>query len=280
MIKHSDSLKHKEGFISEYGSLTPELLNFYTEIFLAQEESAPRYENLLRDKNFFQYDILPALIIDSISFHDKLKDELYDLLKKITAIISKMNQGMNFTLLLDNFKNDADFIICRLLKLNFVDLENRCRKYNLAIEEFIFVMHNLFKPMLIELRNQSGMDFTKKDEYFEKNCPFCGYLPNISKIVESKDNKLYLHCSICENDWSFPRLTCPACGSTEQSKQGYFEFEDNDLYRIYYCDDCKHYIKSIKVSKIEEDSNYDLAVEDIITNFIDATMIDKGYKRM
>ncbi|MCL2154748.1 MAG: formate dehydrogenase accessory protein FdhE [Leptospirales bacterium] len=279
MIKHSDSLKQKEGFISEYRSLTPELFNFYMEIFLAQEESAPEYENLLKGKNFFQYDISPALIIDNISFHDELKNELYGLLKKLTAIISKTNKGMNFALLLDSFGNDADFIISKLLKLEFVDLENRCRKYNLAIDEFIFVIHNLFKPMLIELRNQSKMDFAK-DEYFENKCPFCGYLPNISKIVESKDNKLYLHCSICENDWSFPRLTCPTCGSTEQSKHGYFEFEDNSLYRAYYCDDCKYYVKSIKISKVNEDSNYDLAVEDIITNFIDATMIDKGYKRI
>ena len=280
MIKHSNSLKQRQGFISEYGSLSPELFDFYMEIFLAQEESAPKYENLLQGKTFFQHDILPALIVDNISFHDELKDELYDLLKKITAIISKMNQGMNFDLLLDNFRDDADFIFCKLLKLDFADLENRCKKYNLAIEEFIFVIHNLFKPMLIELRNQSGMDFIKKDdEYFENNCPFCGYLPNICKIVESKENKLFLHCSMCENDWNFPRITCPACGSNEQANYGYFEFEENSPYRIYYCDDCKHYVKSIKVPKLKEDS-YDLTVEDIITNFMDATMMDKGYKRI
>ena len=279
MIRHSDYLKEKEGVISEYESMTPEMFNFYMEIFLAQEESAPKYENLLKDKKFFRHDKSPALIIEDISLRDELLDELLDLLKKLTAIISKMNQGMNFILLLDNFRDDADFIFCRLLKLDFGELENRCGKYNLAIDEFIFVMHNLFKPMLVELRRLSKMDFTK-DEYFDNNCPFCGYLPNMSKIVESKDNKRYLHCSICENIWNFPRLACSNCDSTEQSKQGYFEFEDNGLYRVYYCDDCKHYIKSVKVPKLKEDSKYDLTVEDIITNFIDATMIDKGYNRI
>ncbi|MCL1833209.1 MAG: formate dehydrogenase accessory protein FdhE, partial [Leptospirales bacterium] len=242
-------------------------------------ESASKYENLLKDKDFFRQDESPALVIDDISLHDELLDELLDLLKKLTAIISKMNQGMNFTLLLDNFRDDADFIFCKLLKLDFSELEVRCAKYNLAIDEFIFVMHNLFKPMLVELRELSKMDFTK-DEYFDNSCPFCGYLPNMSKIVESKDNKRYLHCSICGNIWNFPRLACSNCDSTDHSKQGYFEFEDNSLYRVYYCDDCKHYIKSVKVPKLSEDSKYDLTVEDIITNFIDATMIDKGYKRI
>jgi FdhE protein len=279
MIKHSDYLKQKKGSIQEYGSMTPELSDFYTEIFLAQEESALRFENLLKDKNFFQHEKSPALIIDDISFRGELLDELFDLLKKITSIISKMNTGMNFTLLLDNFRDDADFIFCKLLKLDSVESENICRKYNLAIDEFIFVMHNIFKPMLIVLREQSEMDFTQ-DEYFGDSCPFCGYLPNMSKIVESKDNKRYLHCSICENIWNFPRLSCPVCNNTEQSKQGYFEFGVNSLYRAYYCDDCKHYIKTIKVPKLKEDLNYDLTVEDIITNFIDATMINKGYKRI
>jgi len=247
------------------------------EIFIAQEESAPKYENLLKDKKFFQHDEIPALLAEDVSLSDELLDELSDLLKKLTSIISKMNQGMNFALLLDNFRDDADFIFSKMLKSDFSELENRCSKYNLAIDEFVFVMHNLFKPMLVELRKLSEMDFTK-DEYFDGNCPFCGYLPNMGKIVESKDNKRYLHCSLCENIWNFPRLACPNCDITEQEKLGFFEFEDT-LYSVYYCDDCKHYIKSVKVPKLKEES-FDLTVEDIITNFIDATMMDKGYNRI
>ena len=279
MIKHSEYLKNKTAFITESGSMTPDLYSFYNNIFLAQEEFTANTGELSGYLKNFAGDSYPVLISENITIDEKIKSHLSDLLLKITDIIFKMNPGMDFSGINKNFKEDADELLHGLLKQDYPYLEKKGIEMRLALDEFIFVIHNVFKPFMSALRIESGFK-ADKDKWLESICPFCGYLPDMSKIVESKENKKHLHCSICENEWEFPRLVCPACGCDDQTKHGFFEYEDNNLYRVYYCDDCRHYIKNVRIPKLKEESGFDLAVEDIMTSFLDAAMIDKGYKRI
>jgi len=279
MIKHSEYLKQKKDFIAEKGSITPELFDFYMEIFLAQEEFSAKCGNLSGYNKYFKNDVFPVLAVDDIVIDEDTKSLLFDLMMKLSGIITKVNPGMDLSNFKDSFKHDADNLLRALLKQDSSFLEKKGIESRLALDEFIFIIHNVFKPFMGALKNNSERKPARED-WLENVCPFCGYLPDMSKIVESKDNQRHLHCSICENEWEFQRLVCPACGCNEQAKHGFFEYEDNDLYRVYYCDECKHYIKNVRIPKLKEESSFDLAVEDIITNFLDATMIDKGYKRI
>ncbi len=279
MIKHSDYLKNKQDAVLDNGSMTPEVFDFYMEIFHSQEEFTSQIGNSGAYLKNLKEDSFPVLSADDINLEDDMKSLLFNLTVKLTDVISKLNAGMDFSLLKENFKNDADILLRALLKQDFSFLEKKGVDNRLALDEFIFVIHNVFKPFIAALRKKADRK-PDKEEWLESSCPFCGYLPDMSKIVESKENQRHLHCAICENEWEFPRLVCPACGCNEQTKHGFFEFEDNNIYRIYYCDECKHYIKNVRIPKLKEESSFDLAVEDIITSFLDASMIDKGYKRI
>jgi FdhE protein len=279
MKKHSEYLKLKKDFASEKGSITPELYNFYMEIFLAQEEFTLKAGDLAEYTKYFRTNEFPVLTADKIAIDEDTKSHLSSLMSKLTEIISTINKGMDFSSLKENFIKDSDVLLHSLLIQDYPYLEKKGLENRLALDEFIFVLHNVFKPFMTALRKNSGIKIARED-WLESSCSFCGYLPDMSKIVELKENQRHLHCSICENEWEFPRLVCPACGCNDQSKSGFFEYEDNNIYRVYYCDECRHYIKSVRIPKLKEESGFDLAVEDIITNFMDAAMIEKGYKRI
>lgn len=279
MIKHSEYLNKKKDAVLGNGSMTPELFDFYTGIFNAQEEFISKSGEMGEYIKYFKNDSFPVLDVDDLVLSDNTKSLLFDLTIKLTELISKVNTGMDFALLKDNFNNDADFLLRGLLKQDYSSLELKGKESRLALDEFIFVIHNVFKPFMTELKKISAAK-PQKEDWLESACSFCGYLPDMSKIVEAKENQRHLHCAICENEWEFPRLVCPACGCNDQTKHGFFEYEDNNIYRVYYCDECRHYIKSVRIPKLKEESGFDLAVEDIITNYLDAAMIDKGYKRI
>ncbi|HNX24342.1 MAG TPA: formate dehydrogenase accessory protein FdhE [Spirochaetota bacterium] len=279
MIKHSEYLNKKKDAVLDNGSMTAELFDFYMGIFLAQDEFTSKAGDFEEYTDFFENDAFPVLKADELVLNDDTKSLLYDLMLKLTEVISNVNEGMDFSRFKENFKNDADSLLRGLLKQDYPFLEKKGADCRLALDEFIFVIHNVFKPFMVALKNKSGIKPGKED-WMESACPFCGYLPDMSKIVEAKENQRHLHCAICENEWEFPRLVCPACGCNDQTRHGFFEYEDNNLYRVYYCDECRHYIKNVRIPKLKEESGFDLAVEDIITNFLDAAMIDKGYKRI
>src|SRR5471032_143928 len=56
----------------------------------------------------------------------------------------------------------------------------------------------------------------------ERHCPSCGGLPQVSYFASAPDDLAtghrYLECSRCATAWTYPRLTCAACGETDSSK--------------------------------------------------------------
>jgi formate dehydrogenase maturation protein FdhE len=277
MKKHSLAIEKKRDFILKHKSLSEEMILFYVKLYAAQEKA---YDALPGN-----IDILPLnssshpfLQIESITLRAEIIASLSLLLKELADIVSDANPGMSFDVLIKSFGGIAEESFVKFLQHDFDYFEGKASEFRLDISELIFMIHNVFKPLLIKVRISSGLS-AKREEWLEKECPFCGYMPDFSKIVESRDNMRKLHCSLCEEEWEFPRLKCYACGNDEQETLGFYEFEDNPDYRIYYCDKCKSYIKSVRIPKLKEEAGYDLAVEDVVTGFLDSTMISKNYNR-
>jgi formate dehydrogenase maturation protein FdhE len=53
----------------------------------------------------------------------------------------------------------------------------------------------------------------------QRHCPHCGGLPQVSVLASTSEDlvapRRYLECSRCAWRWSYPRMTCAACGETE-----------------------------------------------------------------
>lgn len=279
MKTHSSYLIFKKESAFKNGSISPELAGFYEKIFIIQENFLNNLDT--GESVFFQTDKkdLPALKAEHVKFDFSLKQELGILLKDITDIIREWNDGLDFTKISSEFSEFTHEAFSELLNRDFEALEKRASFCKLDFEEFIFVIHNVFKPLAVFLRRSLGFQLDSEQQWFEGTCPFCGYLPGMSKLAGAKDNQRILSCALCENEWKYLRVTCFACGNNEQKKQGYFESAESPLYRAYYCDECKSYIKTLNMTKSKTEEEYDLHVEDILTTYLDAAMLEKGYSR-
>lgn len=278
MKKHSEYIEKKSDFIKKHDSLSDDLFSFYKEIFTAQEKAFGKLQDNSGGGLPVRNDNPPFLKPESINLSEEIISILKDLIDEISGIVVKTNPGMDFTALTDAFTDMAEESAVKLLSHDYDFFEKRATDMKLDISELLFMIHNTLKPLLVKWRVDAGLT-ADKEEWAEGRCPFCGYLPDFSKIIESKENMRKLHCSLCEEEWEFPRLKCHSCGTDEQESLGYYEFEDDAGYRVYYCDQCKSYIKSLSIPKLREDSGFDLAVEDVITGFLDSTMMSKGYSR-
>jgi len=71
-------------------------------------------------------------------------------------------------------------------------------------------------------------------------------------------------------------MICPFCNNKDQESLHYFSAEGEKAYRIYLCDKCHQYIKTIDLRTIGES---DPTLEDLATLHLDITASKKGYKR-
>jgi FdhE protein len=87
----------------------------------------------------------------------------------------------------------------------------------------------------------------------ENRCPFCGGMPQVSflQITEasSESGNRHLICALCLTNWSFRRVVCAYCGEERPFKLGYFHTQEYDHVRIEACDNCKHYIKGVDLTR-------------------------------
>ncbi len=105
-------------------------------------------------------------------------------------------------------------------------------------------------------------------------CPICGGSPDFA-FLDKEYGSRWLLCSRCGTEWLFQRLECPYCGTQDQNALSYFT-DDQGLYRLYVCEHCRMYIKTIDLRRTE--SEVLLPLECVMTLFIDRQAQEKGYK--
>lgn len=81
-------------------------------------------------------------------------------------------------------------------------------------------------------------------------CPFCEELPVTAVLrPEGDGGKRSLVCSLCFTEWDFRRLECLACGEKDHQKLPVYTTEHFSHIRIEACDTCRHYWKSIDMTR-------------------------------
>jgi len=87
----------------------------------------------------------------------------------------------------------------------------------------------------------SHVEIPKEPGFETGNCPVCG-LPTtigvLKDVGEKNGSPRTLHCSFCDSSWSYPRIKCTRCGSTNPEDLVY-HFDEKDMNkRIYRCKKC------------------------------------------
>lgn len=111
------------------------------------------------------------------------------------------------------------------------------------------------------------------DNWRRGYCPICGGNPDLSYLTRENGARR-LVCSRCDTEWLFQRLECPYCENYDQNKLSFFT-DGSGTYRLYVCDQCKRYIKSVDLRQCKEETL--LPLERLTTIDLDRQAQEKGY---
>ncbi len=282
MINHAHNFSVIKSKILEKEIFPADVVEFYQSLFDYQEKWTREFAG----HGYFtpiKISGVPLISKDNFILPVMMQCSSTDSLKELMEIIMKFQSGLDFSLLHSgpDYIAQLDRSVKYFLSRDIDGLTLEARERNIDLEGYIFIIANWIKPMIAALYEalQKEGKIADLSQWGESTCPVCGYLPDMSKIVASKDNTRVLHCGLCEHEWSYKRISCTVCGNEDHETLGYYIYDDDPLYRFDFCAACRGYIKTIVVPAGQDDVRYDLAVENIASSFLDASAIEMGYQR-
>ncbi|ABO49652.1 Uncharacterized protein involved in formate dehydrogenase formation-like protein [Desulforamulus reducens MI-1] len=145
---------------------------------------------------------------------------------------------------------------------------------NVSPEFLDFIAQITFKPIL-NAYGEAVLDKVELDKWSHSHCPVCGDQPIMAKF-SGKEGYRILHCGRCETEWRYKRLGCPYCKEENASQATFITMEDFKQYRVYLCERCKSYLKTVDERLAGE---VDLFCEDLATVELDRLAQAEGYQR-
>ncbi len=109
--------------------------------------------------------------------------------------------------------------------------------------------------------------------WYRPNCPICGGRPDLAALTRTNGTRQFL-CSRCDAEWFSLRTGCPFCGEDNPAEQT-FSISKDGAYRLYLCDHCKRYLKTIDLRQVTDERL--LPVERILTAPMDVAAHKGGY---
>ncbi len=207
--------------------------------------------------------------------------EIKDLLRQICATLAEQTGGENLesAWLLEAIESgqlNPTEMTRKVLAYDRGYFEQLSEEMSKDKEGVIFIVTALVAPFL-RVCATSVRDKVDLDLALTKRCPVCGGAPLMAKL-RREDGKRMLECSLCNTQWIFERLKCPFCSNEEQGTLGFFFIEEESAYRVYKCDKCKRYIKTVDERKMAEGKPRALVVEDVATLYLDMAAVEEGYQ--
>ncbi|MBF0102884.1 MAG: formate dehydrogenase accessory protein FdhE [Desulfobacterales bacterium] len=280
MQNHRETLLQKADRIRQEKILDDKSIEFYSDLF----EFHYSKTSIWMELNAFPSvdDILNISIESGLTgIPDIAIEELTKSIAELGAII-KHSQGIDTDKAVNDFsagRSNIEQTIGFILKKSSDDLVAMSKTAQMDYEKYIFLVVNWLKPFLIAFRKNSAK-MIKDDHGNYRECPFCGYYPDISLISLEKDGSRYLRCGLCENLWRYKRIACAVCGNEDAKKLEYFTGENNDRYRLDVCHSCSGYIKTVRLNKTEDIEHCDLTIENILSAPLETLLMQKGYMKL
>jgi len=109
-------------------------------------------------------------------------------------------------------------------------------------------------------------------------CPFCSSQPQVGVLrPEGDGGKRSLICSLCAQEWNYLRLACACCGEEDVQKLAVYSAEQLPHVRVEACDTCRHYIKTVDLTK---DGHAVPVVDELATMPLNLWAADHGYTKL
>ncbi len=115
------------------------------------------------------------------------------------------------------------------------------------------------------------------NEHVSGICPVCGHWPGMAYLVGKKGTRR-MSCICCGTNWTFKRMVCSFCLTTDKEKLGYLNIEGEDEVSAYVCENCRRYLKTVRVDLEYVDlTNGKPLIDYLNASFIDIAALQKSY---
>ena len=271
-------IKVKEIALRE-GILTEIFFNFYEEMFLYHERYQNIYNKSISLNHFLTWNETPALNTDLIKFSSKDMEYLHTAIEDLLDIIQR-HTGTRHAGQREKIFSEKDFFdhsLRSLLKRDCDSLREISSGLVMEPDKLIFILVNLYRPLVKNMREgaRDNLAYREREKHL---CPFCGFYPDMSAIMESGSGGMIIHCALCEHEWEFGRLRCAVCGNSNHEKLGFLISRHTGM-RVDFCDQCGGYIKTLLVPPSSGIGMYDLTIENLLTRDLDCSAMESGYSR-
>jgi len=254
------------------------LIEFYTLIFSAQAEAATAIcpEPIVIEPDMLalkQENEMP--LITPVQFRID-RDGARDLMKKICALAvthaPKLAEPASILeKALDADQVDLDALFEALLDSQ--SIEDQAKDIGISAEALAFFGFNATSPYIQACSAQLATYLDKDDEHGKGYCPICGSHPDLGYFDEH--GKKQITCSLCSHTWRIKRMGCLFCDSKGKEHQHYFFSNQEKEYRVYYCDQCKNYLKTIDTRELGR--QFFPRLEQVATLHLDIKAQEEGY---
>ena len=205
---------------------------------------------------------LEGLFRDYLSILRKFK-------KDEGKFVEKLEQG------LEKKELDLELVVKKVFSFDSEYLESLARKLKLETYDLNFLGLHLGNP-IFELYARRVKEKIDGENWLKGFCPVCGSLPAMA-YLRKEDGKRILWCKFCETRWSYLRLKCPFCSNEDQKTLRFFFTTEDDPHRVYVCDECKKYVKTIDQRKMEKPQDLDLGWENLNSFTLDLVAEKEGF---
>jgi len=155
----------------------------------------------------------------------------------------------------------------------YSSMNDIAQKIGISWEALSLCLKSAFHPILLRYSEQLS-PVVNQDSWRQKVCPVCGGKPDFA-FLDKETGARWLICSRCDAEWLFLRLECPFCGNREQDSLAYLT-DEKELYRLYTCQRCRTYIRTIDLRRSGENVLFPL--ERIVTLDLDRQAHEAGYQ--
>lgn len=162
-----------------------------------------------------------------------------------------------------------------VLRRDSTMIEELVDAHKIQVEVVSFLVSQTLRPFMRLMARKLSAEFDY-DTWHRGTCPVCGGNPTMAYLSKGAGRRR-LYCSLCECDWFFMRIGCPYCANTEGAKIKYFTVDDDKRYRVYVCEVCKGYIKTVDHSASALGEKPEMFWEDAKTVHLDLIAMREGF---
>ena len=251
----SGQVKEAVATVKKIKPVYADILDFYERVFEVQEEGRGRTrleplhisEELLTAKARQK---LPLIGIEGFIYD---AHESTNLFLKLCHLASQANPRLSAAARIIRKAVETtikpEVLFTGLLRSDEALFENTANELEVEKTVLGFFTYNSLNPSIRACADQLAVYLTQNEPWLQGYCPICGNAPILS-ILEG-EGKRKLVCSFCWHLWSAKRVYCPYCDSSQNRDLHYFYNENEKDTRVDLCDNCKKYIKTLDVRKIE-----------------------------